>query len=173
MGLNPVQAWILFQALFCQLLISCIHNYDDLLCIYICPAQGNNMMAKTRLEPPSIQIISSVVQRAVPSVHCHDSNEIYRPSSCGSHVKSQGINNMQLPSLFLRDNMYQDLALEIKRVHGATKVAVIPIAIGALGTISKKAKLWYGRLSLPDIFGSVQLSAILGTAHILWKVLCF
>ena len=67
---------------------------------------------------------------------------------------------------------YQDLALEIKRVHGATKVAVIPIVIGALGTISKKAKLWYERLSLPDIFGSVQLSAILGTAHILRNVLC-
>ena len=81
---------------------------------------------------------------------------------------------MQLPSLFLCDNVYQDLGLEIKRVHmhGATKVAVIPIAISALGTISKKAKLWYGRLSLPDIFGSVQLSAILGTAHIFWKVLC-
>ena len=44
--------------------------------------------------------------------------------------------------------------------------------IGALGTISNKAKLWYGQLSLPDIFGSVQLSAILGTAHILRKVLC-
>ena len=72
---------------------------------------------------------------------------------------------------FLHDNRYQDLALELKRVHGATKVAVIPIVIGALGTISKKAKLWYGRLSLPDIFGSVQLSAILGTAHILQKVL--
>ena len=35
---------------------------------------------------------------------------------------------------------YQDLALEIKRTHGATKVAVTPIVIGALGTISKKAK---------------------------------
>ena len=79
---------------------------------------------------------------------------------------------MQLPSLFLCDNVYQDLGLEIKRVHGGTKVAVIPIAIGALGTIAKKAKLWHGRLSLPDIFGSVQLSAILGTAHIFWKVLC-
>ena len=57
---------------------------------------------------------------------------------------------------------YQELALETKRIHG-------PIMIGALETtgISKKAKLWYGRLSLPDIFGSVQLSAILGTAHIL------
>ena len=55
---------------------------------------------------------------------------------------------------------YQELALE--RIHG-------PIVIGTLGTtgISKKAKLWYGRLSLPDIFRSVQLSAILGTAHIL------
>ena len=57
-------------------------------------------------------------------------------------------------------------------IHVATKVAVIPIVIGAHGTISKNAKVWYGRLSLPDIFGSVQLSAILGTAHILRKVLC-
>ena len=64
---------------------------------------------------------------------------------------------------------YQDLALEIKRIQGATKVAVIPIEIGALGTISKKAKVWYGSLSLPDIFGSVHLSAFLGTAHILRK----
>ena len=35
---------------------------------------------------------------------------------------------------------YQDIALKIKRVHGATKVAVIPIVIGALGTISEKEK---------------------------------
>ena len=31
------------------------------------------------------------------------------------------------------------------------------------GNISKNAKAWYGRLNLPDIFGSAQLSVILGT----------
>ena len=39
-------------------------------------------------------------------------------------------------------------------------------------TISGSAKAWYGRLSLPDSFGSAQLSAILGAAHILRKLLC-
>ena len=51
-------------------------------------------------------------------------------------------------------------------------MTMIPIVVGALGTISVNAKASYGRLSLPDIFGSAQLSAILGTAHILRKVLC-
>lgn len=34
------------------------------------------------------------------------------------------------------------------------------------------AKLWYWKLSLPDFFGSAQLSPVLGTPHILWRVLC-
>ena len=67
---------------------------------------------------------------------------------------------------------YQDLAFEIKRIHRASKVTVIPIVIGALGTVSKNAKSWHGKLDIPDIVGSAQLSAILGTAHILRKVLC-
>ena len=62
---------------------------------------------------------------------------------------------------------YQDLAFEIRRIHGASKVTVIPIVIGALGSISKRAKTWYDKLGVPEFIGSVQLSAILGTAHLL------
>ena len=51
-------------------------------------------------------------------------------------------------------------------------VIVKTIMIGALQTILKNAKAWYGRLSLPDIFGSAQLLTILDTAHIIQKVLC-
>ena len=68
---------------------------------------------------------------------------------------------------------YQDLAFEIKRIHRASKVTVIPIVTGALGTIPKNAKSWHEKLKIADIVGSVQLSAIFGTAHILRKVLCF
>ena len=68
---------------------------------------------------------------------------------------------------------YQELAFEIKRIHRASKVIVIPIVIGALGTVSKNAKIWHGKLNISDIVGSAQLSGILGTAHILRKVLCF
>ena len=38
---------------------------------------------------------------------------------------------------------YQELAFEIKRIDRASKVTVIPIVIGALGTISKNAKSWH------------------------------
>ena len=67
---------------------------------------------------------------------------------------------------------YQELGFEIRRIHGASKVTIIPIVIGALGSISKGAKTWSGRLDIPDFLGSVQLSAILGTAHLLRKELC-
>ena len=65
----------------------------------------------------------------------------------------------------------QDLVFEIERIHRASKVTVIPIVIGTLGTVSRNAKSWHGKLDIPDIVGSTQLSAILGTAHILRKVL--
>ena len=54
---------------------------------------------------------------------------------------------------------YQDLAFEIKRIHRASKVTVIPIGTVALGTISKNAKSWHEKLKMPDIVGSAQLSA--------------
>ena len=68
---------------------------------------------------------------------------------------------------------YHDLAFEIKRIHRASKVTVIPIVIGALETISKNAKSWHEKLKIPDIIRSAQLSAILRRAHILLKGLCF
>ena len=64
---------------------------------------------------------------------------------------------------------YQELVFEIKRIHGAS---IIPIVIGAFGNISKGAKTWFGKVDVPDFLGSVQLSAILGVAHLLRKVLC-
>ena len=67
---------------------------------------------------------------------------------------------------------YQELPFEIRRIHGASKVTIIPIVIGALGSISKGAKTWFGKLDLPDFLGSVQFSAILETAHLLQKGLC-
>ena len=33
-------------------------------------------------------------------------------------------------------------------------MTVIPIVIGALGTISKNAKTWHGKLDIPDIVES-------------------
>ena len=49
---------------------------------------------------------------------------------------------------------YQDLAFEIKRIHRASKVTVIPLVIGALRTVSRNAKSWHGKLDIPDIVGN-------------------
>ena len=43
---------------------------------------------------------------------------------------------------------------DLKRTHRATRVTVIPTVIGVLGTSSKNTKVWYERLSVPDVFGS-------------------
>ena len=51
---------------------------------------------------------------------------------------------------------YQDLAFAIKRIHRASKVTVIPIVVGALGTVSKNTKTWHGKLDIPDIVGSTS-----------------
>ena len=67
--------------------------------------------------------------------------------------------------------MYQDLTFEIKRENNIAKVDVIPVVIGALGSYSKNVKTWIEKLKIPNILDSAQLSAILGTAHVLRKVL--
>ena len=64
------------------------------------------------------------------------------------------------------------LAFEITTIHGALTVMIMHIVIGALGSITKGARTWFGKLEVPDFLGSVQLSAILGSAHLLSKVLC-
>ena len=51
---------------------------------------------------------------------------------------------------------YQELALEIRRIHGCSKVTIIPLVIGAHGSISKGAKTWFGKLYVPEMLGSVQ-----------------
>ena len=53
---------------------------------------------------------------------------------------------------------YQDLAFEIKRTHRASKVTVIPIMTDTLGTVASHTKFWHGKLDIPDIVGSTQLS---------------
>ena len=71
-----------------------------------------------------------------------------------------------------KEEKYQDLAFEMKRCgHGASEVSVVPIVVGALGTTSKSTRPRHRQIELPDVVGSVQLAAILGTAHILRKVL--
>ena len=65
---------------------------------------------------------------------------------------------------------YQDLAREISRLWGMS-TTVVPIIIGALGTITDRLTPFLSMLGVTLSFETIQKSALLGTAHILRKVL--
>ena len=65
---------------------------------------------------------------------------------------------------------YKDLTIEIQRMWNV-KTRVIPIIIGATGTISKSFRQYVSNIPGNRGVRELQKTAILGTAHILRKVL--
>ena len=66
---------------------------------------------------------------------------------------------------------YQDLKREIGRSWNLKKVEVVPVVIGALGSVTKEFDGWIEKLGTTFNVGVVQKTALLGTARILRKVL--
>jgi hypothetical protein len=56
-------------------------------------------------------------------------------------------------------------------VHAKLKTKLIPVIIGATGTISKPFRKYTSNIPGNHEVKELQKTAILGTAHILWKVL--
>jgi hypothetical protein len=65
---------------------------------------------------------------------------------------------------------YKDLTIEIQRVWNV-KAKVKPVIIGATGAISKLFRKYVSNISRNHEVKELQKRAILGTAHILRKVL--
>ena len=65
---------------------------------------------------------------------------------------------------------YKDLTVEIQRMLNV-KTKVIPVIIGATGTISKSFRNYVSNIPGKHEVKKLQKTAILGTAHILRKVL--
>jgi hypothetical protein len=65
---------------------------------------------------------------------------------------------------------YKDLAIEIKCMWNV-KTNVIPVKTGANGTISKSFRKYVSNIPGKHEVKELQKAAILGTAHILRKVL--
>jgi len=68
------------------------------------------------------------------------------------------------------DSKYKDLTIEIQRMWNV-KTRVIPVIIGATGTISKSFRKYVSNIPGNHEVKELQKTAILGTAHILRKVL--
>ena len=65
---------------------------------------------------------------------------------------------------------YKDLTIEIQRMWNV-KTKVIPVIIGVTGTISKLFRKYVSNIPGKHEVKELQKTAILGTAHILRKVL--
>ena len=66
---------------------------------------------------------------------------------------------------------YQDLKREIRRLWKLRYVEIVPVVIGALGSVSAEFDRWMGKLGIKCNVGVMQKTALLGTARILRKVL--
>ena len=67
-------------------------------------------------------------------------------------------------------NMYGPLAGEVGRIH-KVRTEIIPIVIGALGTVPKRLPKFISRLGIPDVIGCLQTAALLGSQRILRNTL--
>ena len=63
-------------------------------------------------------------------------------------------------------NKYIDLASAIRTEH-KIKTKVVPLVIGALGSVSKQLTIYIDVIGIPSIIGSAQISTITSTARIL------
>ena len=66
---------------------------------------------------------------------------------------------------------YQDLKWELKRIWKLRRVTVVPIIVGALGTVSKDIEKWLAEIGVTCRLESLKRACLLGTARILRKVL--
>ena len=67
---------------------------------------------------------------------------------------------------------YQDLKMEVKRLWKMKRVKVVPVVVGALGSIPKDLQHWISVLNLEEVdCGALQKAALLGTARILRRTL--
>ena len=65
----------------------------------------------------------------------------------------------------------KDLKRELKRIWKLRRVTVVPVIIGALGTVSKDMEKWLAEIGVACRLESLQKARLLGTARILRKVL--
>jgi len=65
---------------------------------------------------------------------------------------------------------YKDLTTEIQRMWNV-RTKVIPVIVGATGTISKSFRKYISNIPGKHEVKELQKTAILGTAHVLRKVL--
>ena len=65
---------------------------------------------------------------------------------------------------------YQDLKKEIKRLWKLGNVEIVPVVVGALGSVSAEFERWMGKLGITCNVGVMQKSVLFRTTRILRKL---
>ena len=130
---------------------SAVHENDDVKLLWNFPIQVDRELEE-RHNRPDIMVFKKndrhclIVDIAVPGDHNIESKQ------------QQKIDN------------YADLKLEVSRMWDCSTV-VVPIIIGALGSVPKKFHHHLAKLEIGNDITTFQKSAVLGTASILRKIL--
>ena len=66
---------------------------------------------------------------------------------------------------------YQNLKKEIKRLWKLGNVEIVPVVVGALGSVSAEFERWMGKLGITCNVGVMQKSVLFRTTRILRKLL--
>ena len=66
---------------------------------------------------------------------------------------------------------YQDLRREMLRIWKCNTIKIIPIVIGALGSVSTQIEKWLQMIEMQNYFQLLQKACLLGSARILRKVI--
>ena len=62
---------------------------------------------------------------------------------------------------------YSELRHELAKIWKMRKIEVIPVVIGALGTVTKHFEIWIEKLDLDLTIEALQKPCLLGTARII------
>ena len=65
---------------------------------------------------------------------------------------------------------YAPLGKEIRKMYGV-KTRLVPLVVDSLGVVSSRLEGHLSELGIPDVLGSMETSAVIGTTMILKKVL--
>ena len=69
-----------------------------------------------------------------------------------------------------KNENYQYLKRELKRIWKLSRVTVVPVKIGTLGTVSKDIEKWSAEIGVTCRLESLQIACLPGAARILRKV---
>ena len=66
---------------------------------------------------------------------------------------------------------YDELKYELARIWSMKKVTIVPIVIGALGTVTERIDSWIEQIGIDCPVALLQKGCLLGSARIIRKVM--